>query len=239
MTQLSLFESVEIALTRGYRAIVDPVDLDLMMCNWQALVKPSGNAYAQRNVAFNKNLLMHREIMSRMLGRTLDDREFIDHINGNGLDNRRANLRLATPAQNAANRKANKNNTSGYKGVFWTGGHFFAAIRVNGDQIRFGPFSTAIDAGIAYNHAAAKYQGEFACFNEIPGWRDIQPPRITSWLPEDDIAAIKREIDAGVKSLGQIARDHNVSTSYVSLIRSGKRKSKVIDMQPVAERSSK
>ena len=58
---------------------------------------------------------MHRYILNLKKG------DMIDHINGNGLDNRRSNLRICTHTQNQANRRLSKNNTSGYKGVWWSG----------------------------------------------------------------------------------------------------------------------
>lgn len=97
----------------------------------------------------------------------------IDHINGNGLDNRRANLRICTHQENLWNRKSLRNNTSGYHGVHcsndgqrrkrWT-----ATIRIgNGKRIILGRFFTKEEAALVYNHAAKKYHGEFATINSI------------------------------------------------------------------------
>jgi hypothetical protein len=87
----------------------------------------------------------------------------IDHINRRKDDNRIANLRECTSAQNQANRRANKNNSTGYRGVSFHRkiGKFHAAIRVNWKPIHLGYFSTAEEAGAAYDAAAITYYGEF------------------------------------------------------------------------------
>lgn len=95
---------------------------------------------------------------------------FIDHINGNPLDNQRANLRYATHAQNMRNRKLNKNNTSGYKGVLAPRGKdktWRAEIKCNNIRYRLGSFKNKEDAARAYNIAAIRYHGEFARLNII------------------------------------------------------------------------
>jgi len=94
----------------------------------------------------------------------------IDHRNGNGLDNRRKNLRkIATSSQNKMNCGMYSNNTSGYKGVhyYYTHKKWGAQIYSNKKCYFLGLFETAKDAGIAYNIAAIKYHGEFARLNQI------------------------------------------------------------------------
>jgi hypothetical protein len=90
----------------------------------------------------------------------------IDHKNGDSLDNRKENLRIATYRQNSQNkRKINKNTTSQYKGVsrFRTGWH--ATIRVNGKCISLGIFSDEKEAALIYDKNAKEFFGEFACTN--------------------------------------------------------------------------
>ena len=87
----------------------------------------------------------------------------IDHINGNSLDNRFENLRLATNADNNKNKKKHKNNKSGYKGVSW---HkrikkWQAEIQVNNKQIPLGYYTNKFYAALVYARAAKKYFGEF------------------------------------------------------------------------------
>jgi len=92
----------------------------------------------------------------------------IDHINNNGLDNRKANLRPATPAQNARNRRKMAAKTSSkYKGVSYSASarKWCAAIRVNGQYKYFGLFQNEIEAAKAYDKAAKKYHREFAQLN--------------------------------------------------------------------------
>lgn len=88
----------------------------------------------------------------------------IDHINGDKTDNRIANLRLATRSQNGANRDANKNNTSGVKGVYWARREqkWAANIKVNGKKKHIGYFRNINEAAAAYERAAIEYFGEFA-----------------------------------------------------------------------------
>jgi hypothetical protein len=88
----------------------------------------------------------------------------VDHRDGNGLNNKWQNLRLATTSQNQANKKLGRNNTSGYKGVCWhKGGQRWAAmIEIGGRQKWLGTYETPELAHIAYVAAAKKHFGEFA-----------------------------------------------------------------------------
>lgn len=95
---------------------------------------------------------------------------YIDHINGDPLDNRIENLRECTRRQNNSNRKVNgKNNTSSYKGVKYSKPHNKWVAQVGGSENRryLGLFDSALDAAIAYNSAAKELYGEFARLNII------------------------------------------------------------------------
>lgn len=89
----------------------------------------------------------------------------VDHKNGDTLDNRRENLRLATRQQNRTNTGIQQNNTSGYKGVYRSGSLWSASITVNYRKVSLGSYLDPEDAAKAYDVAALKYFGEFAKTN--------------------------------------------------------------------------
>ena len=93
-----------------------------------------------------------------------------DHINGDGLDNRRCNLRICTYAENAHNRnKYVRQKASIYKGVCWhnTMRKWMPSITICGKRIYLGFFESEVEAAKSYNEAAKKYYGEFAKLNEV------------------------------------------------------------------------
>lgn len=150
-----------IPLTKGYEAIIDAADVSLVeRWNWAARVKPNA-VYAFRTSQRNgkkSDIKLHRFILSAPAD--LD----VDHINGNGLDNRRENIRLATPSENMRNRGPNCRNTSGFKGVSF---HKLTAkwesrIWSEGKQVVLGYFDTPELAHDAYVEAARRYHGAFA-----------------------------------------------------------------------------
>jgi hypothetical protein len=105
---------------------------------------------------------MHRQILNA------PDSLIVDHINGNGLDNRKANIRTATYTQNSCNRKkANKDTWSQYKGVTFNAKRkkWKARIQVHGRKIYLGSFNAETNAAKAYDKAAKKYHKEFAALN--------------------------------------------------------------------------
>jgi len=105
---------------------------------------------------------MHRKILKA------PDSFIVDHINHNGLDNRKANLRLATHSQSACNRRKSSAKTwSKYKGVSWriSDKRWSAAIGINNRAKWLGLFTDEISAAKAYDAAARKYHGEFASLN--------------------------------------------------------------------------
>ncbi len=93
----------------------------------------------------------------------------IDHIDGNGLNNSRSNLRQCNMTQNAFNRGLNPNNTTGYKGVSFDkkAKKFEAAIQINGKKKFLGYRDNPVDAARLYNQAALNHIGEFAYLNTI------------------------------------------------------------------------
>lgn len=123
--------------------------------------RSSGNVtYAFTSIG-GRNVPIHRLIMQPETGFE------VDHANGDGLDNRRANLRVCPRRLNAANRGPNKANTSGFKGVCFdrSRGKYLAGLNVNYRRINLGRFDTAEEAARAYDAAATKAWGEFAHLN--------------------------------------------------------------------------
>jgi hypothetical protein len=117
---------------------------------------------------------MHREILNASDGMECD------HINHNGLDNRKVNLRLCTHQQNCFNKKPQPNNTSKYKGVAWNdeSKKWQASIMHNGRKIHIGYYDYEADAAIAYDDYAAELFGEFAYLNHT------HRPEIKQWLQQ-------------------------------------------------------
>ena len=146
---------------RGHFAIIDKQDLDLVSnFSWRLHMSDgTSRRYAQ---AFNKSskatIRLHQLIASPAQG------EVVDHINGDGLDNRRTNLRLCSMTQNLHN-SGSRTGLSQYKGVSkdqkgWTTGIFS-----QGERYDLGTFADEVDAAIAYDLAAMKLFGEFAGTN--------------------------------------------------------------------------
>lgn len=90
-----------------------------------------------------------------------------DHVNHDGLDNRKQNLRNCTTLQNSRNQRSRKYTTSKYKGVCFNKNRkkWNVKIQIDGSSKHLGYFTDEIDAARAYDEAAKKYYGEFACLN--------------------------------------------------------------------------
>jgi len=156
-----------IPLTRGLYTIVDAALYKQfsMVKYWAQKTRYPGRFYAVHTVIENGKqhiIYMHREI----LGMDGNDKRLVDHINGNGLDNRSANLRIATVSQNNMNSMISKNNSCGYKGVYWDKhrGCWIAAITINWKKIVIGCFDTPEEAHEAYCAAAVRLFKDFANF---------------------------------------------------------------------------
>ena len=146
-----------IALTKGKFAIVDAADYErLNRYKWNAM-EVKGKWYARRSVVGGV-VLMHREITNA------PDDMLVDHINGNGLDNRQANLRVCTAQQNCSNSRSH-GGTSEYVGVSGHGDKWTAKLMHNGETFRLGLFDDEVEAAKARDAKAFELQGEFAYLN--------------------------------------------------------------------------
>lgn len=155
----------QIFSNNGIAITVDEADYKLLSTmKWYVHVKSNGKCYAMSTRKLNKKpVLMHRLILNAKHG------QFIDHINGDGLDNRKANLRFCTLSQNNANRKSAKDSSSKYLGVSFCkkSNKWRAHISVNNKIKHIGTFKTEIEAALAYNKMAVKIHGKFAKPNII------------------------------------------------------------------------
>jgi hypothetical protein len=152
-----------IPLTRGQFAVVDAEDyLWLSKYQWFAKGTP-GHYYAVRKEN-GRSIKMHRQIMNA------PDHLVVDHIDHDGLNNRKENLRICTFAENCRNLRPSRHKSSKYKGVHWNKRNkkWAAQITCNHKTHHLGYFGEQIDAAKAYDKAARKYHGEFAQTNFSP-----------------------------------------------------------------------
>lgn len=160
----------EIPLNNGYTALVDDEDFAyLSQFKWYAhRHHRTSLIYAVRNApregkSVRRTILMHREVLQPRPGHETD------HINNNGLDNRRDNLRYATRSQNTSHPAVTKRRglTSSYRGVFWHARRqrWHAQISVNNRRRHLGTFRSERVAALVYDNAAIAAFGEFASLN--------------------------------------------------------------------------
>lgn len=153
--------SIDIA---GHEVLFDEEDAHLFSeTRWQ--IRASGaTSYVQRSIYSGSDYQGYESLHRLIAGCSSD--QVVDHINCNGLDNRRSNLRVCSHSQNMQNRKIHSNNQSGFKGVYFDpAAHCLpwrAQIRANGKKHNLGRFSSAVAAHQAYLKAAEKLHGEFA-----------------------------------------------------------------------------
>jgi HNH endonuclease len=154
---------ITIPLTKNCVAVIDDEDAWIANFKWIVTIIRS-KRYACRFIRISgrkKQLLMHRVILG------VRDTVQVDHKDGDGLNNRRGNIRACTPTQNQANRGKEPNRSSQYKGVCWvpSRNRWQAAIRIGGQTTLLGRFRDECDAATAYNFAADLTHGEFARLN--------------------------------------------------------------------------
>lgn len=159
---------VQVKLTQGAVALIDADDWErLQGYTWFNWRRPNTNYVRTsiRNGDTQKTLLMHRLILDA------PDNLEVDHVDGNGLNNRKSNIRLATRMQNCANITVSREGTSQFKGVSWDtlSGKWKAQISANKKKKHIGLYADELHAARAYNRAAEQAFGEFACLNNLEG----------------------------------------------------------------------
>lgn len=147
----------EIPLTQGFVALIDAEDWPLVRGHkWSVAIRREKNSERRYAQTFKGRtiVLMHRLITNAPAGRP------VDHVDGDGLNNRRVNLRIATTALNGAN-SIHRNRCSGYRGVYPNRKRWMARV----GHRYIGTFDTALEAAIARDKAAVAIYGEFAVLN--------------------------------------------------------------------------
>lgn len=156
----------QLPLQNGKFALVDDEDFEwLSTWNWYCDVRQRACRTIHNEWTGRKHSIrMHRQIMGMIHDSSLD----IDHINGDGLDNRKANLRICTHQQNMCNSKKTKSKmTSKFKGVCLIGGKWLAKIYFQNQQFPIGRFDNETDAARAYNRKALELHRKFARLNPV------------------------------------------------------------------------
>jgi AP2 domain len=149
--------TMEVPLTRGMVALVDDSDFERIAASgpWHAYPGHLTH-YARHSITASRQVTLHSFITGW---------SFVDHINGDGLDDRRTNLRAATQAQNNANVRLRRDNRSGFKGVASSRSGRWRAYIGSSPVLHIGTFDTPQEAARAYDAAAIKHFGEFARIN--------------------------------------------------------------------------
>lgn len=155
---------IRVPLTQGFVALIDDEDEDLVSQYRWSIRRNRRQIYAQANVMRDgrrTTMQMHRLIMGFPPHQ-------VDHLNRDGLDNRRANLRIVNNSLNAQNRLGY--GRSRFKGVVYRRrtGKWQARINNNGRRISLGHFLTEVEAGLAYDEAARRIYGPEARLNLPP-----------------------------------------------------------------------
>ena len=152
-----------VPLTNGYEAVIDAADVPLVAVgNWYAnpSTRDDGSiltVYAKRDFGKVRSVRLHRYLLNA------GEADLVDHIDGDGLNNRRTNLRLVTSAQNAWNTRLRVDNASGYKGVFWDADimRYRARINARKQSHSLGTFRCITAAALAYAKASRGLHGDF------------------------------------------------------------------------------
>lgn len=156
-------DTVRVELTRGQSAYVDYADWNLVKTHRWHAIKPGEEYYAEPSQ--KPRILMHRMILGLSRGDGLQ----VDHIDHNGLNNQRSNLRIVNHQTNQFNSRSRKNTSSKYKGVSWYKRIQKWQVYVDADGKRHfgGLFKSETEAALRANELMLKVHGKFANLNEI------------------------------------------------------------------------
>lgn len=168
MKEIRLSQRNKKSKNRRLVALVDDSDFDFLnQWNWSGC-KHRNTYYAHRVDTTGKDRIKIK--MHRLLMGVSNPEISIDHKDGDGLNNQRGNLRIATNSQNSMNRRAVKKNTSSkFKGVYLHKkcNKWVAEVGSRNERKYLGLFTTEVEAAGAYNIEAKKLYGEFANLNAI------------------------------------------------------------------------
>lgn len=154
-------DTLHMDLPKGKKALFDRVDEAFVRSRRWGLTKGKYTYYVTSRTRDStgrvNTTFLHRGLMDPPEGMV------VDHINGDGLDNRRENLRIVTVAQNNLNSRVRRDSQSGLKGAFYDSrkGTYYSRIKTDSGSIGLGTFATAEEAAEAYAKASARYHGEF------------------------------------------------------------------------------
>jgi hypothetical protein len=148
----------------GQRILVSPEDYELLATRrWSTTTK-----YA-KGMWWGKSVPMHRIVLENKLGRELFATEIVDHINGDGFDNRRENLRVATPQHNTWNMRPRRSDGTGFVGVrkVKATGRFISSIRHEERLMYLGTYGSVEEAAYIRDQFAIALRGDFAYLNVL------------------------------------------------------------------------
>lgn len=215
-----------IPLTQGKFAMVDDDVAEALRCHsWQA-VQRGGRWYGRCRVRLESGMVVYPYMHQSIAGYALNGK-MVDHEDGNGLNNQRYNLRIATSLQNAANRRSKSRGKVSRPGVHQAScnGRWIAQITVDGKKVHLGSFSTEDEAYARYAEAAADARGEFFAPHDRPSAElPVVLPVVKNSrrvyqhaLSAEQVAEVKRIYFAGGGTMTSIAREFGVSPNCARL----------------------
>jgi hypothetical protein len=189
----------KIFTAKGHVIQIDDETID-SLCGYVWHVTSAGYVATNIEHPFDANkttlMSMHRLLMGLKFG----DRQLVDHINGDKLDNRLENIRLCTNQQNQRNQRLCQSNTSGFKGVWFSARKniWVAGFKRSGKNVYIGEFRDKMAAAHAYNRAVIQEFGDFAVLNPVWGTIELDKPKKRKHvLTELDVISIKKSIEPG------------------------------------------